>query len=122
MLSMPLMRMSPGFWMPAPRPAFLCAHPLPTVRRAGTPLSIDSRGVYAAHRNADREVLVNRPMISWLTTMLVPAFGASNAHAQVRRSAPDGAGGPPRGEAPKGIPRNPQHPYAGVWDGTFTLR
>ena len=45
---------------------------------------------------------------------------ASVASAQVRRSAPDGSGGPP-GDAPKGIPRNPRLPYAGVWDGTFTL-
>jgi hypothetical protein len=60
--------------------------------------------------------------MSYLTTMLVAAVGASNAHAQMRRSAPDGAGSPPRGEAPKGIPRDLQHPFAGVWDGTFTLR
>jgi hypothetical protein len=60
--------------------------------------------------------------MSCLTTMLVIASGASDAHAQMRRSAPDGASGPRPGEAPKGIPRNPQHPYAGVWDGSFTLR
>jgi hypothetical protein len=60
--------------------------------------------------------------MSYLTTVLVAAIGASSAHAQMRRSAPDGASSPPSGEAPKGIPRNPQHPYVGVWDGTFTLR
>jgi hypothetical protein len=60
--------------------------------------------------------------MSCLATVLAAAVGAGNAHAQMRRSAPDGSAGPPRGEAPKGIPRNPQHPYAGVWDGSFTLR
>ena len=65
---------------------------------------------------------MNRLVKSCLTTMFVAAIGAGHAHAQMRRSAPDSASGPPRGEAPKGIPRNPQHPYAGVWDGTFTLR
>jgi hypothetical protein len=57
-----------------------------------------------------------------LAVVLAVTVGASNVHAQMRRSAPDGGGGPPRGEVPKGIPRIPQHPYAGVWDGTFTLR
>ena len=70
----------------------------------------------------DPEGLVNRLLMSCLATMLVAAVGAGNAHAQMRRSAPDGSGGPPRGEAPKGSPRSPQHPYAGVWDGSFTLR
>lgn len=65
---------------------------------------------------------MNRFVMSCLTTVLVAAVGASNADAQMRRSAPDGAGSPPRGEAPKGIPRSPQHPYAGAWDGTFSLR
>lgn len=60
--------------------------------------------------------------MSCVTTMLVAAIGVSNARAQMRRRAPAGAAGPPGGEAPKGIPRSPQHPYAGVWDGTFTLR
>jgi hypothetical protein len=72
--------------------------------------------------SSDREDLVNRLVMSWLAIVLVAAVGGSNAQAQVRRSAPDGAGGPARGEAPKGIPRSAQHPYAGVWDGTFTLR
>lgn len=66
--------------------------------------------------------LVSRLLMSGLATALVAAIGVSNAHAQMRRSAPDGTGDTPRGEAPKGIPRNPQHPYAGVWDGSFTLR
>ena len=65
---------------------------------------------------------MNRLVMHCLTTVLAAAFAASDAHAQMRRSAPDGAGGPPRGEAPKGIPRSPKHPYAGVWDGTFSLR
>ncbi len=64
---------------------------------------------------------MSRLGISCLTASLVAAMGLSTAHAQMRRSAPDGAHGPPPGEAPKGIPRNPHHPYAGVWDGSFTL-
>lgn len=64
---------------------------------------------------------MNRLVISCLAAVLAAAVGASQAHAQMRRSAPDG-GGPPRSEAPRGIPRSAQHPYAGVWDGSFTLR
>ncbi len=49
--------------------------------------------------------------------IVVPA----RSGAQVRRSAtPDGSAGSPGG-APRGIPRNTRLPYAGVWDGSFTL-
>jgi hypothetical protein len=49
------------------------------------------------------------------------AVTIARADAQMRRSAPPGGSGGPPGEAPKGIPRSAQHPYAGVWDGSFTL-
>jgi hypothetical protein len=57
--------------------------------------------------------------VSIATIALVAAAQATPAQ-QMRRSAPDGAA-PPSGEAPKGIPRNARHPYAGVWDGTFGI-
>jgi hypothetical protein len=43
------------------------------------------------------------------------------AQAQMRRSAPDGAAPPPGPSLPR-IPRSESHPFAGVWDGAFTLR
>ena len=47
----------------------------------------------------------------------------TTTHAQMRRSpAPDGAAPPPGREIPRGLPRSEKHPYAGVWNGTFTLR
>jgi hypothetical protein len=45
---------------------------------------------------------------------------AASANAQLRRT-PGPDGGPPAGEA-KGIPRIGARPYAGVWDGTFTIK
>jgi hypothetical protein len=47
---------------------------------------------------------------------------ASPSNAQLRRSpAPDGA--PPSGPTfPRGTQRSERVPYAGVWNGTFTLR
>jgi len=65
---------------------------------------------------------VNRLVMSCAAAVLAAAIAMNHAHAQMRRTAPDGGAGPPRGEQPKGIPRSSQHPYAGVWDGTFTLR
>ena len=54
-----------------------------------------------------------------LATALV-ALAPSGVQGQVARSG--GAGpGPRAGEAPKGAPRSARHPYAGVWDGSFTL-
>ena len=41
------------------------------------------------------------------------------ARAQLRRSPADGSG--PAPASPRGIPRNARLPFAGVWDGTFTL-
>jgi hypothetical protein len=52
---------------------------------------------------------------------LVAAFASISPrvlHGQMRRSA-EGNGPPP--EAPKGLPRNAQFPFAGVWDGTMTV-
>jgi hypothetical protein len=44
-------------------------------------------------------------------------------HAQIRRSTtPDGSTPAPGAGAPRGIPRSERHPYAGAWNGTFSLR
>jgi hypothetical protein len=84
-------------------------------------VSISTRGATLEH-----EATVNRSVRHFamivLSTAVVMVLAPRAANAQVRRSAPDGAGaGPPPGESPKGIPRSAQHPYAGVWDGSFTL-
>ena len=53
---------------------------------------------------------------------LVALAAATPLSAQMRRSAtPDGA--PPASGAgiPRGTPRSERHPYAGVWNGTFTI-
>jgi hypothetical protein len=48
---------------------------------------------------------------------------ASPSDAQMRRSpAPDGAGPPPGPTFPRGTERSERVPYAGVWNGTFTIR
>ena len=40
---------------------------------------------------------------------------------QMRRAAPEGTPPAPQG-IPRGTPRSERHPYAGVWNGTFTVR
>jgi hypothetical protein len=65
---------------------------------------------------------VNRTTASFaalLATFILTAPLA--AQAQMRRSAPDGAAPPPGPTLPR-IPRSESHPFAGVWDGAFTLR
>src|SRR5689334_4140711 len=58
--------------------------------------------------------------LTLLMFALLPAVVPSRVHAQqMRRSGGDGPG--PAGEAPKGLPRNPRHPYEGVWDGMFAI-
>ena len=56
-------------------------------------------------------------------TALVALTLASPLSAQMRRSpAPDGAAPPPGPTYPRGTARSERQPYAGVWNGTFTLR
>jgi hypothetical protein len=65
---------------------------------------------------------MNRSMFVAPMLALAAVFATmplSAARAQLRRSPADGSGGPPT--APQGIPRNARLPFAGVWDGTFTL-
>ena len=66
---------------------------------------------------------MNRSGVGISTIVLAALVAAAPAtiQAQMRRSAgPDGAA-PPAGAVPKGIPRSDQHPYAGVWGGSFSL-
>jgi hypothetical protein len=54
--------------------------------------------------------------------LIALAIGSPVSAQQMRRGgSPDG--GPPAsgGGVPRGIPRSDKHPYAGVWNGTFTL-
>lgn len=96
-------------------------------RSRDAPLSIAyAASITICGATLEHEGTVNRSVRHFammvLTTAAVVALSPHAANAQVRRSAPDGAGaGPPPGESPKGIPRSAQHPYAGVWDGSFTL-
>ena len=49
--------------------------------------------------------------------ILLGSVPQADASAQMRRSPDGGASGP----SPKGIPRVSRFPFAGVWDGSFTL-
>ena len=49
------------------------------------------------------------------------AFASPLSAQQMRRPAPDGSPPTPPG-IPRGTPRSERHPYAAVWNGTFTLR
>jgi hypothetical protein len=58
------------------------------------------------------------PFVLSILAAALTVISSTPVQAQVRRSAgPEGA--PP--SAPHGIPRNPRLPFAGVWDGTFTI-
>ena len=71
-----------------------------------------------------REVPVNRASVSVVAFVLAAGAVAGvprSSAAQVRRSASPNGAGAPAGEAPKGTPRSARNPYAGVWDGSFTI-
>ena len=55
------------------------------------------------------------------TALVAFALATPLGAQQMRRSAPDGAPPTPPG-IPRGTPRSERHPYAGVWNGTFTIR
>jgi hypothetical protein len=67
-------------------------------------------------------VLMNHSLRRTSVAVLVMALAAvapTVASAQIARTR--GTDGPPP-NAPKGIPRDARRPFAGVWDGSFTLR
>jgi hypothetical protein len=66
---------------------------------------------------------VNRTTFASIALFAAIAGMPVIANGQVRRSAaPDGAAPPGDGGVPRGMPRSERHPYAGVWNGTFTIR